>query len=65
LTAPRGLDCRHLGGDQSGDQERHPEAERMLHLFVAKEGRYPHDALEVKEWLSGCFKDGIKLRVVS
>ena len=56
--------CRQ--GDDSGDREYHPEAERLLRLFIAKEGRYPTDALEVGERFPGCFeKDGIKLRAVS
>ncbi len=53
---------RRHHGDQSGDREHHPEAERLLRLFIAKEGRYPHDALEVEERLPGCFEG---LRVVS
>jgi hypothetical protein len=53
-------------GDQSGDREHHPEAERMLRLFIAREGRYPHDGREVEAWLPpGYFENGITLRVVS
>lgn len=52
-------------GDQSGDREHGPEAERMLHLFIAEKGCYPHDALEVEKWLPpGCFANGMTLRVV-
>jgi hypothetical protein len=53
-------------GDDSGDWEYHSEAERLLRLFIAKAGRYPHDALDVGKQFPGCFKkDGIKPRPVS
>lgn len=53
-------------GDDNGDREYRSEAERLLRLFIAKERRYPHDALEIGKRFPGCFeKDGIKPRPVS
>ena len=51
----------HRQGEDSGDREYQPEAERLLRLFIAKEGRYPHDALEVEGWLHrGALKSALR-----
>jgi hypothetical protein len=52
-------------GDAGNDREHQPEAYRLLGLFIANEGRYPHDCLEVEARFPGCFEDSLKLRVVS
>jgi hypothetical protein len=37
----------------------------LLRLFIAKEGRYPVDCLEVDDRFPGCFEHGITLGVVA
>jgi hypothetical protein len=51
-------------GSDANERSYHPEAERMLRLFIAKEGRYPADCLEVEDRFPGCFERGITLRVM-
>jgi hypothetical protein len=41
-----------------------PEAERLLRLFKAQEGRYPADYEEVEARFPGCLDPGGGLRIV-
>jgi hypothetical protein len=36
------------------------EAKRLLRLFIAREGRYPHDCLEVENRFPGCLQHTVR-----
>jgi hypothetical protein len=58
-----------IAGSRVGDCDQNrpymPEAERWLRMFIAEEGRYPADCLEVDDRFPGCFEHGIKLRLAT